>query len=77
MPKYKVHIKDLIIERESKTHVVNAENQLDARKKAVDKHTENYFTVSQRLALYRQSTIPMLSHYLNCIGLKIEGCRKK
>ena len=77
MNKYKVHIKDLIVERESKTHVVEAENQLDARKKAVDEHTENYFTVAQRLALYRQPTIPMLTHYLKCIGLKVERCRKK
>jgi succinate dehydrogenase/fumarate reductase-like Fe-S protein len=77
MDKYKVHIKDLVIERESKTHKVEAANPLDARKKAVDEHTINYFTPAQRLALYKQPTIPMLTHYLKCIGLKVERCRKQ
>jgi hypothetical protein len=73
--KYKVKVLDKIVNKD-KEFIIEAETNLDARKEAVDLFTMREFSPAQRLATYKQKSIPMLTNYLKCLGLKIERCKK-
>jgi hypothetical protein len=52
-----------------------AYSELDARKVAADNFSGIPFTVKQRLGIHKCQTIPELTTYLNCFGIKIIGVK--